>query len=144
LGEAIEEEVRDHQVVGWGWHGEDAGIGASCRHPAQLALLCDASAKHPEHRRRSVDGIRMEMGCSRKQARQESAIAVAENQSAASIEKRRNVVEAAALQEWAKRQILHRAVEACDTVETRRGVAGEITSQSGDGFFECREIRNAS
>ena len=144
FGEAVEKEVRDDELVARGGRAEDARIGTGCGQAVQVALFCDAITEQVEHCRRSVDGIRMEKGSGGEQACQETSIAVAENQSAASIEKRRNVMEAAALQQRAKGEILHRVVEAGDAVETRGAAADEIDGgQRGGATFDCLQIRNA-
>ncbi len=111
---------------------------------SQVALLCCAIAEQAEHRRRSVDSVRLEMGCKGEQARQESSIAVSEDQRVASLEERRNVMEAATLQQRAEGEILHRAVQACDAVEPRRAVQAEIDAgRSGGAIIDCPKIRKA-
>ncbi len=133
LGQAVEKEVRDDEVVAGGWRAKDARIGTGCGQAVQVALFCDAFAEQVEHRRRSVDGISPQIGRGGEQAGQETAISIAEDQSAASGEERGNVMESAALQQRAEGEILHGAVEASDAVETRRAGQAEIEAGRSGG-----------
>jgi hypothetical protein len=127
LGEAVEEEVGDNEVVFFFWRrGEVQGAGV-----VDLQAGCDvgvnsfaAAAEELEHDGAGVDGVGVEMRVLREELREEAAVSVAEDEGTLLLEEVREVVEAAAFEGSAKGEVFEPAIGASYGVEVYFGGSG--------------------
>jgi hypothetical protein len=97
LGEAVEEEVGDDEVVRVGW-GEGEGVAVV---GAQAGFGCvvrpvGSAGEEMKHGGADVDGVDVEVGIGGEEAGKEAAVAVAENECAPAGGELREIVVTAA------------------------------------------------
>lgn len=98
IGEAIEKKVGDDEVVRAGGRMEGASVGVGGGEAVLRTLKSDAAGEEAQHGGAGVDGVGMQEGMGGEEAREEAAVAVAEDESAAGIGECGEKEEAAALE----------------------------------------------
>ena len=122
LREAIEEEVRDYEVVGAGWDegecvevmGTEAGCGGGVRE-------VDTLSEEMKHGKADVDCVGAEVGIGCEQTSEETTVAVAEDEGGVAIGERGEEVIAAAGERGAEGEVFEPAVGAGDGVKVWGG-----------------------
>ncbi len=126
LGEAIEKEVGDDEVVAVGGGLVGAGVGAGDREAVIHSDAARPVAEEAEHGGAEVDGVGVERGIGGEEAGEEAAVSITENESRFGGGSRRGeggeVVEAAAFEEGTEGEVFHPSVGAGETVEVRQAV----------------------
>jgi hypothetical protein len=120
LGEAVEEEVGDDEVVfSFEMRGEVQGVGVvDSQAGFDVAVDCfAAAAEELEHGGAGVDGIGVEVTVLREELREKAAVSVAEDEGSLLLEEVGEVLEAAAFEGAAEGEVFEPAVRASYKVE---------------------------
>jgi hypothetical protein len=127
LGEAVEEEVGDDEIVFFfGRRGEVQGAGViDLQAGYDVAVDCfAAAAKELEHDGAGVDGFGVKVRVLREELREEATVSVAEDEGSFLLEQGGEVVEAAAFEGSAEGEVFEPAIGASYGVEFYFGGSG--------------------
>jgi len=139
-GEAVEEEMGDDEVVGGaivnggGARVELERIEAMGAHAGGGAGAGDAAAEQSEHTGAGVDSVGVKLRVETEKAGEETAVAIAEDESAAGAHEMRQLSEAAAGKVRTEAQVFEPAVRAGDQVEVGRWNSGAGNRRVGHGL----------
>ena len=122
--EAVEKEVRDHEIVAAG------GIPAESIRVVQLdaavegfSHAADAPVEHPQHGAAGIDHVRGEQRIRREQLLEKAAIPIAQYQGAPGAAEIRELGSTAALEVGAEACVFHPAVGIGEAIEVTRDPA---------------------
>ena len=116
LKQAIEKEVRHHQVVARRWRNNFASV-YFMQGDASARLRREPAHKNAQHRRADIDHIGFNLRVQLEQPGQKPPISIAQNQGMTRASERRQKVKAASLQRSSEGRILQPAVWPCQQVE---------------------------
>jgi hypothetical protein len=118
LGEAVEEEVGDGEIVRAFEMESECAVVVGAETSSGVGSCCLATlAQELKHDGAGVDGIGVEMRIVFEELGEETAVSVAQDQGVAAIEEIREVVIAAVFEGTAEREVFEPAIRFSDVVE---------------------------